>query len=133
MKIGVPSEIKVEEYRVAMTPAGVRELADHGHEVLVQAGAGVGSAFADAEYVAQGAEIVPDAAAVFAAADMIVKVKEPQPSEVALLQPRPHPLHLPAPRPRRGADPGPDRLRRHLRSPTRRSPTPPAACRCWRR
>ncbi|MBS1677998.1 MAG: alanine dehydrogenase [Actinobacteria bacterium] len=88
MKIGVPSEVKVEEYRVAMTPAGVRELTDHGHEVVVQAGAGVGSAFADAEYVAQGASIAPDAAAVFAAADMIVKVKEPQPPEVAMLEAR---------------------------------------------
>ncbi len=88
MKIGVPSEVKVEEYRVAMTPAGVRELTDHGHEVVVQAGAGEGSAFADAEYVAQGASIAPDAAAVFAAADMIVKVKEPQPQEVAMLEAR---------------------------------------------
>jgi alanine dehydrogenase len=88
MKIGVPSEVKVQEYRVAMTPAGVRELTDHGHEVVVQAGAGVGSAIADADYVAQGAEILPDAAAVFAAAEMIVKVKEPQPAEVAMLEAR---------------------------------------------
>jgi alanine dehydrogenase len=88
MKIGVPSEVKVQEYRVAMTPAGVRELTDHGHEVVVQAGAGVGSAIADADYVAQGAEILPDAAAVFAAAEMIVKVKEPQPAEVAMLEER---------------------------------------------
>ena len=88
MKIGVPSEVKVEEYRVAMTPAGVRELTDRGHQVVVQAGAGVGSAFDDDAYVAQGAEILPDAAAVFAAADTIVKVKEPQPQEVAMLEPR---------------------------------------------
>jgi alanine dehydrogenase len=88
MKIGVPTEVKVEEYRVAMTPAGVRELTDRGHEVVVQAGAGLGSAFADAEYVAQGASIAPDAAAVFAVADTIVKVKEPQPAEVAMLEPR---------------------------------------------
>jgi alanine dehydrogenase len=88
MKIGVPSEVKVEEYRVAMTPAGVRELTDRGHEVVVQSGAGAGSAFADAEYVAQGAEILPDAAAVFAAADTIVKVKEPQPAEVEMLEAR---------------------------------------------
>ncbi len=87
MKIGVPSEVKVEEYRVAMTPAGVRELTERGHQVVVQAGAGVGSAFADEAYVAQGAEIAPDAAAVFGAADMIVKVKEPQPQEVAMLEP----------------------------------------------
>jgi alanine dehydrogenase len=87
MRIGVPTEIKTDEYRVALTPAGVRELVDNGHEVLVQAGAGKGSAIADAEYVEQGAEIVADAAAVFAGAEMIVKVKEPQPSEVALLEP----------------------------------------------
>jgi alanine dehydrogenase len=88
MKIGVPSEVKVDEYRVAMTPAGVRELTDRGHEVVVQAGAGVGSGVADAEYVAQGASIAADAASVFAAAEMIVKVKEPQPAEVAMLEPR---------------------------------------------
>jgi alanine dehydrogenase len=88
MRIGVPTEIKTDEYRVALTPAGVRELVDNGHAVLVQAGAGVGSAIPDFEYVDQGAEIVADAEAVFAGADMIVKVKEPQPSEVALLEPR---------------------------------------------
>src|SRR6185503_8090344 len=87
MKIGVPSEVKVHEYRVAITPAGVRELTDRGHEVVVQAGAGVGSAISDDDYVAQGAEILPDAAAVFAAAETIVKVKEPQPAEVAMLEP----------------------------------------------
>jgi len=86
--VGVPAEIKTDEYRVALTPSGVRELTDRGHEVLVQAGAGVGSAIPDTDYVAQGARIVPDAAAVFDSAELIVKVKEPQPSEVALLQPR---------------------------------------------
>jgi alanine dehydrogenase len=88
MKIGVSSEVKKDEYRVAMTPAGVRELAEHGHEVVVQAGAGVGSGIADADFAAQGAEVLPDAAAVFAAAETIVKVKEPQPPEVAMLEPR---------------------------------------------
>jgi alanine dehydrogenase len=87
MKIGVPSEVKVDEYRVAMTPAGVRELTDRGHEVMVQAGAGVGSGVADEDYAAQGAAMLPDAAAVFATADTIVKVKEPQPAEVAMLEP----------------------------------------------
>jgi alanine dehydrogenase len=87
MRIGVPTEIKTDEYRVALTPAGVRELVDHGHEVLIQAGAGKGSAIPDVEYVEQGAEIVADAVAVFEGAEMIVKVKEPQPSEVALLKP----------------------------------------------
>jgi len=88
MKVGVPTEIKTDEYRVALTPSGVRELADHGHEVVIQAGAGEGSAISDDDYRAQGARILPDAAAVFGEADMIVKVKEPQPSEVALLEPR---------------------------------------------
>ena len=66
MKVGVPTEIKADEYRVALTPVGVRELTEHGHEVMVQAGAGEGSAIADADYEAQGARIVPDAEAVFA-------------------------------------------------------------------
>jgi len=88
VKVGVPTEIKTDEYRVALTPAGVRELVEHGHDVVVQAGAGEGSAIADEEYTSQGARIVPDAEAVFAESDMIVKVKEPQAPEVALLQPR---------------------------------------------
>jgi alanine dehydrogenase len=87
MKIGVPTEIKNNEYRVALTPAGVRELTDAGHDVVVQLGAGLGSAITDEDYVAQGATILPDADAVFAAAEMIVKVKEPQPEEVARLRP----------------------------------------------
>src|ERR687887_1920805 len=87
-KVGVPTEIKADEYRVALTPAGVRELADAGHEVVVQSGAGEGSAIADADYEAQGARILPDAEAVFGEAELIVKVKEPQPEEVARLEPR---------------------------------------------
>ena len=88
MKVGVPTEIKKDESRVALTPSGVRELVEHGHQVVVQVGAGVGSSIEDADYVAQGAEILPDADAVFAAADMIVKVKEPQAVEVARLESR---------------------------------------------
>src|SRR4051794_36547237 len=88
MKVGVPTEIKTDEYRVALTPSGVRELVEHDHEVVVQAGAGEGSAISDADYTEQGAAILPDAAAVFAEADMVVKVKEPQPPEVAMLEPR---------------------------------------------
>ena len=88
MKVGVPSEIKTDEYRVALTPAGARELTDAGHEVLVERGAGEGSGAADSDYEAQGARILPDADAVFAAAELIVKVKEPQPEEVARLEPR---------------------------------------------
>jgi alanine dehydrogenase len=87
VKVGVPTEIKPDEYRVAMTPAGVRDLTDVGHQVFVQSGAGEGSAITDADYAAQGAQILPDADAVFAAAEMIVKVKEPQPVEVARLRP----------------------------------------------
>ena len=88
MKVGVPKEVKTDEYRVALTPAGVRELVDAGHEVFVERGAGLGSAIADQDYAAQGATIVPDAASVFAEASLIVKVKEPQPPEVARLEPR---------------------------------------------
>ncbi len=86
MRIGVPKEIKTHEYRVGMTPASVRELVHHGHAVLVQTGAGEGIGCDDDSYRAVGAEIAPDAAAVFAAADMVVKVKEPQPSETAMLR-----------------------------------------------
>jgi alanine dehydrogenase len=88
MRVGVPKEIKSDEYRVAITPGGVRELTAHGHEVLIQAGAGEGSAIADGDYAAQGAQIVAGAAAVFAAAELIVKVKEPQASEVEMLEAR---------------------------------------------
>ncbi|MEZ5078034.1 MAG: alanine dehydrogenase [Solirubrobacterales bacterium] len=87
MRIGVPTEIKKDEYRVALTPAGARELTARGHDVLIQAGAGEGSGIADDEYVAQGAEIVPDAVTAFERAELIVKVKEPQPGEVAMLGP----------------------------------------------
>ncbi|HEY6145551.1 MAG TPA: alanine dehydrogenase [Solirubrobacterales bacterium] len=87
MKIGVPTEIKSDEYRVAVTPAGVRELSEHGHEVLVQAGAGEGSAITDAEYEAQGATIAADAAGVFEAAEMILHVKELQATEIEMLRP----------------------------------------------
>jgi alanine dehydrogenase len=86
MRIGVPTEIKPDEYRVAITPAGVRELCSHGHEVQVQAGAGLGSAVTDKQFQAQGATIVADAHAVFAGAELILKVKEPQASEVELLR-----------------------------------------------
>jgi alanine dehydrogenase len=85
VKVGVPTEVKDDEYRVALTPVGARELSERGHEVLVQAGAGTGSAIEDADYEAQGVRIVPDAKAVFAEAEMVLKVKEPQPAEVKML------------------------------------------------
>ncbi len=87
MRVGVPTETKADEYRVAITPAGVRELVERGHEVLIQRGAGEGSSVADADFEAQGARIAPDAPAVFGEAEMILKVKEPQPPEVEMLRP----------------------------------------------
>jgi len=87
MRVGVPTEVKADEYRVALTPDGVRELVDAGHEVFVQSGAGVGSALGDEAYSEQGARVVPDAEELFGAAELIVKVKEPQRQEVELLEP----------------------------------------------
>ncbi len=86
MIIGVPKEIKDNEYRVAMTPGGVHMLATHGHRVLVQAGAGEGSGFPDEEYAQAGAEILPTAADVWHGAEMIMKVKEPRPEEYGFLR-----------------------------------------------
>lgn len=86
MKVGVPREIKAQEYRVGLTPAAVREYVAAGHEVLVETGAGNGIGAGDAAYVSVGARILHSAEAVFAAADMVVKVKEPQPSEWKMLR-----------------------------------------------
>ena len=85
MRIGVPREIKVHEYRVGLTPDGAARLAREGHRVLVETGAGAGAGFDDAQYAAAGAEIAPHADAVFNSAEMIVKVKEPQLHECAKL------------------------------------------------
>ena len=87
MKIGVPKEIKNHEYRVGLTPASVREFVAHGHAVVVQAGAGAAIGLDDAQYRAAGATLADTAQEVFASADMIVKVKEPQPQECAMLRP----------------------------------------------
>ena len=86
MIIGCPTEIKPQEFRVGMTPNAAREAAAHGHAVLIQSGAGVGSGFQDADYTAAGAKIVPTAEEVFARAEMIVKVKEPQAGERKMLR-----------------------------------------------
>lgn len=86
MRIGCPTEIKPQEFRVGMTPVAVAESRAHGHQVLVQSGAGLGSGFTDDDYLAAGAQIAPNAAAVFDGAEMIVKVKEPQASERAMLR-----------------------------------------------
>ncbi|MBB5715433.1 alanine dehydrogenase [Sphingomonas aerophila] len=88
MRVGVPKEIKNHEYRVGLTPPSVSELVAAGHDVVVETGAGAGIDFSDQDYRDAGAAILPDAPAVFAGADMIVKVKEPQASEIALLEPR---------------------------------------------
>ena len=87
MIIGVPKEIKKQEHRVALLPSAAYQLAKRGHQVLVEHGAGVGSGFPDAEYEHAGATLVDGPAAIFARAELIVKVKEPQPSEVALCRP----------------------------------------------
>jgi alanine dehydrogenase len=87
MRIGVPREIKNHEYRVGLTPAAARELIHHGHTVFVETGAGLGAGLTDEEYTAIGATIVADAKAVFAQTELIVKVKEPQLPECAMLRP----------------------------------------------
>ncbi len=87
MIIGVPKEIKNNEFRVGMTPGGVKEFVAHGHQVLVEKSAGLGSSFEDAEYAGAGAELVETAAEVFERAEMIVKVKEPQAVEIEMLRP----------------------------------------------
>lgn len=86
MKIGCPTEIKPQEFRVGLTPAAAREAISHGHQVLIQSGAGVGSGFSDDDYIAAGAAIAPDAASVFVDADLVIKVKEPQAVEREMLR-----------------------------------------------
>ena len=86
MLIGVPSEVKNNEFRVALTPGGVVELVRRGHQVVVQAGAGIGSGFSDASFTAAGARIAPDAVAVWGEAELLLKVKEPVESECGVLR-----------------------------------------------
>lgn len=88
MIVGIPKEIKAEEYRVGIVPAGVKTLVDEGHKVVVEAGAGTGSGIEDEEYKTAGAEILPFAKDIYNSADLIMKVKEPQPSEFQLLRER---------------------------------------------
>jgi alanine dehydrogenase len=87
MRIGTVKEIKTREFRVGLTPAGTHELVAHGHAVSVESGAGAGIGLTDADYAQAGAAVLPDAGAVFAASDLIVKVKEPQAAEIARLRP----------------------------------------------
>ncbi|MFN4091049.1 MAG: alanine dehydrogenase, partial [Alphaproteobacteria bacterium] len=86
MLVGVPKEIKTHEYRVGLVPSSVRELVHHGHRVIVETDAGHGTGFDDPDYEAAGAEIVARPADVFARAEMVVKVKEPLASEIAMLR-----------------------------------------------
>ena len=86
MLIGVPKETKDHEYRVGLTPDSVNEVVLHGHDVLVESGAGAGIGAADEDYAGVGATIAPDAETVFARAEMIVKIKEPQPNDRAMLR-----------------------------------------------
>src|SRR5689334_14005732 len=87
MIVGVPKEVKRDEYRVAMLPVGVEELVRRGHKVLIESGAGLGSGLPDSAYEEHGAEMVATPAEIFARAELIVKVKEPQVSEFPLLRP----------------------------------------------
>ena len=86
MLVGVPKEIKDNEYRAGMVPTSVLELVHHGHEVLVQSGLGLGIGVTDDDYRASGATVTDSAIEIFAKAEMIVKVKEPQPEEIAMLR-----------------------------------------------
>ncbi|NUS43880.1 MAG: alanine dehydrogenase [Mycobacteriaceae bacterium] len=86
MKVGIPRELKDNEYRVAITPAGVHELVTHGHDVLIETGAGLGSALSDADFTTVGARIAPNADAVWAEAELILKVKEPVAEEYSRLR-----------------------------------------------
>lgn len=132
MRVGIPTETKNNEFRVAITPAGVAELTGRGHDVLVQAGAGEGSAISDGDFKAAGAQLISTAEQVWAEADLLLKVKEPTPAE--------YPFCGAVRRCSRSctwrrADPAPTRCwpRGQRRSPTRRSRPPTAPCRCWHR
>jgi len=97
MLVGIPKEIKNHEYRVGMSPASARELIKHGHQVMVEVNAGVGISAADSEYLAIGATVVDSAEEVFAKADMIIQVKEPQAVERAMLREGQVLFYLPPP------------------------------------
>ena len=97
MRVGVPKEVKSHENRVGLVPAAAEEFDHHGHQVIVESEAGREIGFSDDDYRAAGAEIAPDAKVVFATADMIVKVKEPEPAEVDMMRPGQNSLYLSAP------------------------------------
>ena len=130
MIVGVPKEVKTDEYRVAITPAGVRELTTAGHTVYVEQGAGVGSSIPDDEFIATGAKIVADPDDIWAESDMVLGVKEPVPEEYPRLGLRngPGPLHLPPPGRLAARAPRPCWPRATPPSPTRRCAWPTARC-----
>ena len=128
--IGVPKEVKRDEYRVGMLPVGVEELMRAGHRVLVQQGAGVGSGLPDSLYEEAGARIVETAAEIFAEAELIVKVKEPLPQELAAVAARADALHVLSLCRRPRADRAIFWQPVRRRSPTKRSATTRVACRC---
>jgi alanine dehydrogenase len=97
MRVGVPKEIKDNEFRVGLIPSVVRELTEHGHSVLVESRAGLGAGFSDDDYRASGAGVVADAAEVFASAELVVKVKEPR-IRTSTFAAGPDDFHLFAPR-----------------------------------
>ena len=132
LTVGVPGEVKNSEHRVAITPDGVRELSEHGVDVLVEQGAGESSAIDDAEYQAAGAKIVPTAEDAWSA-ELVCKVKEPQPEELAAPAGRPRALHLPPPRRLPGRRRGAARPRAPPGSPTRRCSSRTGSCPCWPR
>ena len=132
MRVGIPTEIKNNEYRVAITPAGVSELVRRGHDVVVQAGAGEGSAIHDDDFKAAGAQIIEGPDKVWAEADLLLKVKEPIEPEYSRMrkgQTLFTYLHLAASRPCTTPcwPPAP------RRSPTRPCRRPTARCHCWPR
>ena len=134
MIVGIPKEVKDDEYRVAITPAGVRELTSAGHTVYVEAGAGQGSSMPDDEFERTGARIVASADDVWAEAELVCKVKEPVPEEYGRLGARPGQvlftyLHLAA---SRGRAPTRSSPRATWPSPTRRSACPTTHFPCWR-
>ena len=131
MRIGVPTEIKTLEGRVAIVPGGVSALVADGHEVLVQRGAGLGSGITDEEFAQAGAKLLDTAEDVWTSAEMIVKVKEPLPAEYGYCRQRSDHLHVLPLRGGQGADRGDDRGRGgvlHLRDARDRR----ARCRCSR-
>ena len=114
MIVGVPKEIKEQEYRVALLPGGVYQLAKRGHTVVVERGAGVGAGYPDSEYEAAGAQFVDTHAEVFARADLIIKVKEPLAVGISLVAAGADSAHLPAPRGEQAVDGSADEIRRDV-------------------